>query len=44
MIFHSDKKTVLYPKLFIGNIEIERVDSFNFPGLQLNQLYITKDI
>ena len=36
MIFHSDKKTVLYPKLFIDNIEIERVDYFNFLGLQLH--------
>ena len=36
MIFHSDKKKVLYPKLFINNSEIERVDSFNFLGLQLN--------
>ena len=35
MIFHSDKKTVLYPKLFIDDIEIERVDYFNFLGLQL---------
>ena len=29
-------KKVLYPKLFIGAIEIERVDYFNFLGLQLN--------
>ena len=36
MIFHSDKNTVLYPKLFINNIEIERVDYFNFLGLQLH--------
>ena len=36
MIFHSDKKTVLYPKLFIDNIEIERVDYFNVLGLQLH--------
>ena len=36
MVFHSDKKKVLYPKLFIGAIEIERVHYFNFLGLQLN--------
>ena len=36
MIFHSDKKTVLYPKLFIDNIEIQRVDYFNFLRLQLH--------
>ena len=36
MIFHSYKKTVLYPKLFIDDIEIERVDYFNFLGLQLH--------
>ena len=36
MVFHYDKKKVLYPKLFIGAIEIERVDYFNFLGLQLN--------
>ena len=36
MIFYTDKKKALYPKLFINNSEIERVDSFNFLGLQLN--------
>ena len=36
IMFHSDKKKVLYPKLFINNSEIERVYSFNFLGLQLN--------
>ena len=36
MVFHSDKKKMLYPKLFIDAIEIERVDYFNFLGLQLN--------
>ena len=30
MVFHSDKKKVVYPKLLINNIEIERVDYFNF--------------
>ena len=30
MIFHSDKKKVFYPKLFINNSKIERVDSCNF--------------
>ena len=36
MIFHSDKKKMLCPKLFINNSEIERVDSLNLLGLQLN--------
>ena len=36
MVFHSCNKTVLYPKLRIDVIEIERVDDFNFLGLQLN--------
>ena len=36
MVFHSDKKKIFYPKLFIDAIEIERVDYFNFLGLQLN--------
>ena len=36
MVSHSDKKKVLYPKLFIGAIEIERVDYFNFLDLHLN--------
>ena len=36
MVFHSDKKKTLYPKLFIDVIEIERVDYFNFLDLQLN--------
>ena len=36
MVFHSDKKVVRYPKLFINDVKIERVDCFNFLGLQLN--------
>ena len=36
MVFHSDKKKVVYPKLLLNNHEIERVDYFNFLGLQLN--------
>ena len=36
MVFHSDKKTVRYPKLHINAIEIERADHFNFLSLQLN--------
>ena len=36
MVFHSDEKKVLHPKLFIGAIEIKRIDYFNFLGLQLN--------
>ena len=36
MVFHSDKKIVRYPKLFINDVKIERVDCFNFLGLQLN--------
>ena len=35
MVFHSDKKIVRYPKLFINDVKIERVDCFNFLGLQL---------
>ena len=36
MFFHSVRKTVAYPKLYIDNKEIERVDSFIFLGLQIN--------
>ena len=36
MVFRSDKKIVMYPKLLINDVEIERVDCFNFLGLQLN--------
>ena len=36
MIFHSGKKKTIYPRLFIDNIEVERVDYFNFLGLQLH--------
>ena len=36
MVFHSDKKKIFYQKLCIDAIEIERVDYFNFLGLQLN--------
>ena len=32
MVFCSDKKKVVYPKLFINNIEIERVDYYSFFG------------
>ena len=39
MIFYSDKKTILYPKLFIDNIEIERVDYFHFLGSQLHHTF-----
>ena len=35
-VFHSDKKKVLCPKLFINDIKIERVDYCIFLGLQLN--------
>ena len=37
MFFHSVRKTVAYPKLYIDNREIERVDSFIFLGLQINR-------
>ena len=36
MIFHSDKNTILNPKLFIANNEIEGGDYFNFLGLELH--------
>ena len=36
MFFHSVRKAVAYPKLYIDNKEIERVDSFIFLGLQIN--------
>ena len=36
MVFHSDKKTVRYPKLHINATEIDRTDHFNSLGLQLN--------
>ena len=36
IVFHSDKKIVRYPKLFINDVKIERVDCFNFLGLQIN--------
>ena len=30
MLFYSGKKIVMYPKLLINDVEIERVDCFNF--------------
>ena len=36
MVFHSDKKKVVYPKLRINHIEIEHANYLNFLGLQLN--------
>ena len=37
MFFHSVRKSVAYPKLYIDNKEIEVVDSFIYLGLQINQ-------
>ena len=39
MVFHSGKKHVVYPILSINGTVIERVDTFNFPGL-----YISHDL
>ena len=36
MVFHYFNKTVLFPNLCIDANEIERVDDFNFLGLQLS--------
>ena len=36
MFFHLVRKTVAYPKLYIDDKEIKRVDSFIFLGLQIN--------
>ena len=37
MIFHTPMKKVEYPNLKINNVVIERVETFNFLGLTLNQ-------
>ena len=37
MIFHTPMKKVEYPNLKINNVAIERVETFNFLGLTLNQ-------
>ena len=37
MIFHTPMKRVIYPNLKINNVAIERVETFNFLGLLLNQ-------
>ena len=34
--FHSVRKTVAYPKFYIDNKEIKRIDYFIFLGLQIN--------
>ena len=36
MVFHSDKRRVVYPVLSINNTIIERVDTFNFLGLHIS--------
>ena len=36
MVFHADKKIVMYPTLLINDVEIKCVDCFNFLCLQLN--------
>ena len=37
MVFHSDKRRVVYPVLSINNTIIERVDTFNFLGLHISR-------
>ena len=36
MVFHSDRRRVVYPVLSINNTIIERVDRFNFLGLHIS--------
>ena len=36
MVFHSDRRRVVYPVLSINNTIIERVDTFNFLGLHIS--------
>ena len=36
MVFHTSQRNIEYPKLKIGNNDIERVDQFNFLGIILN--------
>ena len=35
MVFHTHKKTVTYPDLYLNGIKIERVTQFNYVGLIL---------
>ena len=35
MVFHVPQRQVIYPRLKINNIEIERVNHFNFVGIIL---------
>ena len=35
IVFHSNEKIVMYSKLLIHDVEIERVDCFNFLGLTI---------
>ena len=37
MLFHSNRKAVVYPNLLINNINIENVAEFNFLEIQLSQ-------
>ena len=36
MVFHSDRRRVVYPVLSINNTIIERVDTFNFLELHIS--------
>ena len=36
MVFHFPSKKVTYPNLALNNIDIQRVDNFNFLGLRIN--------
>ena len=44
MVFHSDKKKVVYPKLLINNIEIERVDYFKCFGATIESQLLDKHV
>ena len=37
MMFHVPQTQVIYPKLKINNIEIEKVNHFKFLGIIFNQ-------
>ena len=36
MVFHTNQRRVLYPKLYLNLMEIERVTQFNFLGIVLS--------
>ena len=43
LFFHSKRKNIKYPSVSINNVTVERVRTFNFLGLTLNEHLTRRD-